>query len=205
MKVKICGLTTADQVKTCINNGANYCGFILNYPKSHRYIQFAKAKELTNIKKINTKYVGVLVNPKNSELEKFSKLNIDYFQIYGNFHHKSILEIRNKFKKKIIVALQVKNRKDVMGYKEFQSIADIILWDSSGLEKSLEWNFNWIKSVPKNVVKMIAGNIDSQKLEKISKLADIVDVSGALETNKVKDILKIKNFLKIINKIKNED
>ena len=69
----------------------------------------------------------------------------------------------------------------------------------------MEWNFNWIKSVPKNVVKMIAGNIDSQKLEKISKLADIVDVSGALETNKVKDILKIKNFLKIINKIKNED
>ena len=92
-----------------------------------------------------------------------------------------------------------------MVYKEFQNIADIILWDSSGLEKSLEWNFNWIKSVPKNVVKMIAGNINSQKLEKISKLADIVDVSGALETNKVKDILKIKNFLKIINKIKNED
>ena len=92
-----------------------------------------------------------------------------------------------------------------MNYKKFQNIADIILWDSSGLEKSLEWNFNWIKSVPKNVVKMIAGNIDSQKLEKISKLADIVDVSGALETNKVKDILKIKKFLKIIKKIKNED
>ena len=205
MKVKICGLTTADQVKTCIDNGANYCGFILNYPKSHRFIQFAKARELTNITKKNTKYVGVLVNPKNSELKKFSKLNIDYFQIYGNFYRESILEIKNKFKKKIIIAIQVKNQKDIMAYKEFQNIADIILWDSSGLEKSLEWNFNWIKSVPKNVVKMIAGNIDSQKLEKISKLADIVDVSGALETNKVKDILKIKNFLKIINKIKNED
>ena len=205
MKVKICGLTTADQVKTCIDNGANYCGFILNYPKSHRFIKFAKARELTNITKKNTKYVGVLVNPKNSELKKFSKLNIDYFQIYGNFYRESILEIKNKFKKKIIIAIQVKNQKDIMAYKEFQNIADIILWDSSGLEKSLEWNFNWIKSVPKNVVKMIAGNIDSRKLEKISKLADIVDVSGALETNKVKDILKIKNFLKIINKIKNED
>ena len=100
MKVKICGLTTADQVKTCIDNGANYCGFILNYPKSHRYIQFAKAKELTSITKKNTKYVGVLVNPKNRELEKFSKLNIDYFQIYGNFYRESILEIKNKFKKK---------------------------------------------------------------------------------------------------------
>tara|TARA_B100000686_G_scaffold308780_1_gene350153 strand:- start:184 stop:801 length:618 start_codon:yes stop_codon:yes gene_type:complete len=205
MKVKICGLTAADQVKTCIDYGANYCGFILNYPKSHRYIQFSKARELTNIIKKKTKYVGVLVNPKNNELEKFSKLNIDYFQIYGNFHRESILKIKNKFKKKIIVAIQVKNQKDIVAYKEFQNIADIILWDSSGLEKSLEWNFNWIKTVPKNVVKMIAGNINSQKLEKISKLADIVDVSGALETNKVKDILKIKNFLKIINKIKNED
>ena len=51
MKVKICGLSTAEQVKTSINLGANFCGFILNYPKSHRYIQFEKAKELTNIEK----------------------------------------------------------------------------------------------------------------------------------------------------------
>ena len=71
MKVKICGLSTAEQVKTSINNGANYCGFILNYPKSHRFIQFEKAKELTNIEKKNTKYVAVLVEPKDKELEKF--------------------------------------------------------------------------------------------------------------------------------------
>ena len=82
MKVKICGLSTAEQVKTSINLGANFCGFILNYPKIHRYIQFEKAKELTNIEKKKSKYVAVLVEPKNDELEKFSKLNIDYFQIY---------------------------------------------------------------------------------------------------------------------------
>ena len=52
---------------------------------------------------------------------------------------------------------------------------------------------------------MIAGNINVNKLEKISKLADIVDVSGALETNKVKDILKIKNFLSNIKKFNNEN
>ena len=51
MKVKVCGLSTVKQVKTCVELGANYCGFILNYPKSHRYIQLEKAKELTNIKK----------------------------------------------------------------------------------------------------------------------------------------------------------
>jgi len=205
MKVKICGLSTAEQVKTSISHGANFCGFILNYPKSHRFIQFEKAKELTNIEKKNTKYVAVLVEPKDKELEKFSKLNIDYFQIYGNHNSKSISNIKSKFNKKIIVAIQVKNEKDVLNYKEFENIADIILWDSSGLEYSLEWNYNWIKSVPKNITKMIAGNINIDKLEKISKLADIVDVSGALETNQVKDILKIKNFLNNIKKLNNEN
>ena len=38
LKVKICGLINKDSVITSINGGASYCGFILNYPKSHRYI-----------------------------------------------------------------------------------------------------------------------------------------------------------------------
>ena len=86
MKVKICGLSTAEQVRTSIKYGADFCGFILNYPKSHRFIEFEKAKVLTKIEKKNTKYVAVLVNPNEDELEKFSKLNIDYFQIYGNYN-----------------------------------------------------------------------------------------------------------------------
>ena len=205
MKVKICGLSTAEQVQTSIKYGADFCGFILNYPKSHRFIEFEKAKELTKIEKKNTKYVAVLVNPNEHELEKFSKLNIDYFQIYGNYNSNLISNIKSKFNKKIIVTIQVKNEKDVLNYKQFQDVADIILWDSSGLEYSLDWNFNWIRSVPNNITKMIAGNINIDKLKKILKLADIVDVSGALETNKVKDIIKIKNFLNSLKKLNNEN
>ena len=205
MKVKICGLSTAEQVQTSIKYGADFCGFILNNPKSHRFIEFEKAKELTKIEKKNTKYVAVLVNPDENELEKFSKLNIDYFQIYGNYNSNLISNIKSKFNKKIIATIQVKNEKDVLNYKQFQDVADIILWDSSGLEYSLDWNFNWIRSVPNNITKMIAGNINIDKLKKILKLADIVDVSGALETNKVKDIIKIKNFLNSLKKLNNEN
>tara|TARA_Y100000590_G_scaffold376857_1_gene442737 strand:- start:160 stop:777 length:618 start_codon:yes stop_codon:yes gene_type:complete len=205
MKVKVCGLSTEEQVKTCVNLGANYCGFILNYPKSHRFIQLEKAKKLTSLKKNDTKYVGVLVNPKHEELEKFSKLNIDYFQIYGNYKEKFISDIKSKYKKKIILAIQVKNKEDIDNYKKFENIADIILWDSSGFELSLDWNFDWIKSIQTNVPKMIAGNINIDKLEKVFNLADIVDVSGALETNKVKDISKIENFLNKVKKLKNEN
>ena len=83
-----------------------------------------------------------------------------------------------------------------------ESDSDIILWDSSGYEESLSWDYNWLKSIPVKTKKMIAGNITIDKLEDLVELADIVDVSGALETNKVKDINKIKKFtnkIKIIN------
>tara|TARA_B110000881_G_C18518075_1_gene486035 strand:- start:445 stop:1062 length:618 start_codon:yes stop_codon:yes gene_type:complete len=205
MQVKICGLTETDSIKACIDNKADYCGFILNYPKSHRFINYDKAVELTNTPKSGTKYVGVLVSPTENELEKFSKLNLDYFQIYGNYDKKNLQNIRSKYKKKIIMALQIKSKKDVFKYKTFEEVSDIILWDSSGLERSLSWNFEWIKSVPKHIIKMVAGNIDINKLEMISKLADIVDVSGALEVNKVKDITKIKSFLNKIQKINDQN
>ena len=202
MKVKICGLSKLSHVKACVDNGADFCGFILNYPKSHRYISFNKADKITKFNKKKTKFVGVLVNPTNDEFQKYSKLNIDYFQIYGKFSKKKLSDIKKKYKKKIIYTIQVKKKKDIMKYKFFKSSADLILFDSSGFEKSISWNFNWIKNI--SLTKMIAGNINIDKIDIISRFADIIDVSGALETNKVKDINKIKIFLKKIKQIKNE-
>ncbi len=203
MKVKICGLSNPEHVKTCINFNADFCGFILNYPKSHRFISFEKARELTSIKKNKTQYVGVLVEPNEEELIKYSKLKIDYFQIYGNFSRENIISFKSKFKKKIIFTIQVKSQKDIEKYKYYENAADIILFDSSGLEKSISWNFNWIKNIP--ITKMVAGNVDIDKLDNISNLADIVDVSGALETNKLKDIDKIKKFLNKIKEINDKN
>ena len=61
MEVKVCGLSTVEHVKTCVNLGANYCGFILNYPKSHRFIQLEKAKDLTSkiLEKPGIKYASL--------------------------------------------------------------------------------------------------------------------------------------------------
>ena len=202
MKLKICGLSNPREVETCVSRHVDYCGFILNYPKSHRYISLEKAKKLTDINKGKTKYVGVLVNPTEEELIKFSKLNLDYFQLYGNYDSNRLNKLKEKFKKKIITTIQVKNKDDVNKYKLVESGSDIILWDSSGYEESLSWDYNWLKSIPVKTKKMIAGNITIDKLENLVELADIVDVSGALETNKVKDINKIKKFtnkIKIIN------
>jgi phosphoribosylanthranilate isomerase len=205
MKLKVCGLSNPIEVDTCVSHHVDYCGFILNYPKSHRYISLEKAKNLTNINKGNTKYVGVLVNPNEEELITFSKLNLDYFQLYGNYDSIMLKKLKEKFKKKIITTIQVRNKDDVNKYKLVESESDIILWDSTGYEESLSWDYNWLKSIPVKKKKMIAGNITIDKLENLVELTDIVDVSGALETNKVKDINKIKKFTKKIKIINDAD
>ena len=201
MQAKICGLTTIEQVETCISYGTNFCGFILNYKKSHRFIDYQTAKQLTQINKQGAFYVGVLVNPSKSELKKFCNLNLDYFQIYGDYSKEQLKEIKINYKKKIIISLQIKQEQDILKYKIYEDIADIILFDSSGLHQSLSWNYNWIKQVPSSITRMLAGNISIDILEKLKEITDIVDVSGALETDKVKDLNKIKNFLKKIKQI----
>ena len=199
MQVKVCGLKTAEQVESCIKHKADFCGFILNYKKSHRFIDYQTADRLTKITKKNTAYVGVLVNPTVNELKTFSNLKLDYFQIYGDLTLEQISLIKSNYNKKIIMSIQVKERRDVLKYKIDENIADIILFDSSGLHQSLSWDYTWIKNVPSSIKKMLAGNIDIDMLENLKEITDIVDVSGALETDKVKDINKIKKFL---NKIK---
>ena len=205
MKLKVCGLSSRIEVETCVSLNVDYCGFILNYPKSHRYISFEKAKKLTNINKKNTKYVGVLVKPSEDQLSQFSKLNLDYFQLYGNFYSKELKRIKEKFKKKLIYSIQVKKKEDINKYKLIEDDTDVILWDSSGYEESLSWDFKWLKPVSTKVEKMIAGNITIDKIKNLVNLADTIDVSGALETNKVKDINKIKEFNAEIKKISHEN
>ena len=200
MLAKICGLAEKNQVKTCLEYGASMCGFILFYPKSHRNLSLQKVSELTSIKNSKSN-VAVMVKPSKSDLEKIKDLNFQYYQIYGNQDPAEINEIKKKNNVKIIKALTIETGKDVLKYKKYEAVSDIILFDSIGREKSLSFDHSLLKDVPKNVIKMIAGNIQVQDLEKISKIADIVDVSGAVETEKKKDLTKIKEFLLKIKEI----
>ena len=200
MLAKICGLAEKNQVKTCLEYGTSMCGFILFYPKSHRNLSLQKVSELTSIKNSKSN-VAVMVEPSKSDLEKIKDLNFQYYQIYGNQDPAEINEIKKKNNVKIIKALTIETGKDVLKYKKYEAVSDIILFDSIGREKSLSFDHSLLQDVPKNVIKMIAGNIQVQDLEKISKIADIVDVSGAVETEKKKDLTKIKEFLLKIKEI----
>ena len=208
MKAKICGVKNFETLNFIINHKypPKFLGFICNYRKSKRYLNFKNLKKLLNCKKRKKiKFVSVLVNPNEIILRKIKKLNFDYLQLYDVSPEKTKV-IKKKFKIKIITAITVKNLKDVLKYKNFVNISEIILFDSKGYEKSLGFNHQLLKNVTHPINKMLAGNIKyNDKLDKYEKITDIIDISGSLETRGEKDNLKIDKFLRNIKKVNDKD
>ena len=207
MDAKICGIKDLKTLNYIINhnNPPKFIGFITNYPKSIRYIEHEDLKRLININKKKINFVSVLVSPNDEILEKIKDLNFDYYQLYDVSPEKTKI-IKEKYKVKIITALTIENKNDIEEYKKFESISEIILFDSKGYEKSVGFDHELLKNVTTTVNKMLAGNIQyDDRLDKYSKITDIIDISGSLETSGEKDISKIKIFLENIGKIKNEN
>jgi len=207
MDAKICGIKDSKTLNYIVNhnNPPKFVGFITNYPKSKRYVEHKNLKRLININKKKINFVSVLVSPNDEVLEKIKDLNFDYYQLYDVSPEKTKI-IKEKYKVKIITALAIENISDVEEYKKFESISEIILFDSKGYEKSIGFDHQLLNNVPTSVNKMLAGNIRyDDKLDKYSKITDIIDISGSLETSGEKDISKIKIFLDNISKIKNEN
>ena len=207
MDAKICGIKDSKTLNYIVNhnNPPKFIGFIANYPKSIRYVEHENLKRLINIDKKKINFVSVLVSPNDEVLEKIKDLNFDYYQLYDVSPEKTKI-IKEKYKVKIITALTIENKNDVEEYKKFESISEIILFDGKGYEKSVGFDHQLLNNVSTKVNKMLAGNIQyDDKLDKYSKITDIIDVSGSLETSGEKDILKIKIFLENISKIKNEN
>jgi len=200
---KICGISDPDTLDFIINHPypPQFIGFICNYKKSSRYVEIEKLNELLAIDKKKSNFVAVLVKPDEDILEKIKHLPFDYYQIY-DCTPDEIKSIKEKYNKKIITALTIRDENDVQKYPLYSDVTDIYLFDSKGYEKSMAFNHSLIEKIKINKQLMIAGNIQvNDNLENYKKIADIVDISGGLETSGVKDKSKIDIFL---NKVKNE-
>ena len=151
MKTKICGISDLETLKYLINhpNPPQYIGFIVNYPKSKRFVEYDRLKELLKVDKKNSEYVAVLVQPNENILEEIKDLPFDYYQIY-DCSLNEINFIKKKYNRKIIVAITVKDQNDVIKYMEYNEIADIILFDSKGYEKSISFDHQLIKNLKIN-------------------------------------------------------
>ena len=201
--IKICGVTDPRTLDFILNHPhpPKFVGFITNYEKSKRFIEYEKLKKLINVKRNQVNFTSVLVKPTDEILERIKNLNFDYYQLYDVSPERT-KEIKFKYKIKIITALTISNKNDVDKYKDFTDISDIILFDSKGYHKSESFDHNLLNGVSKELNKMIAGNIQINDIPSFKNKDFIIDLSGALENEEgKKDINKINKLLNLSSKI----
>jgi phosphoribosylanthranilate isomerase len=200
---KICGIKDLGTLNFIINHPypSQFIGFICNYKKSSRYIGVEKLNELLKLDKKKSNFVAVLVKPDETILEEIKHLPFDYYQIY-DCTPEEIKEIKLKYNKKIISALTVSNQDDINKYKAFEDVADILLFDSKGYEKTQSFNHNFLDNINVSKPIMVAGDIKTDDLNNFKDKPFLIDVSGNLESEKgVKDINKIDKFLNTVHNI----
>ena len=202
MKIKICGLNPARDVQLCIDLKINYLGFVF-YEKSPRNVSLPDIKILSKYNKKNSRFVAVTVNPNNEFIKKNLIGNFDYIQLHGSETKNRITEIKT-MGFKIIKTIKVREIQDIDKYKEFDN-ADIILFDTPGMEKSLEFPKNLITNLPTGAKYALAGSVSENNVENISKFGvNFFDLSSSLEGQLgYKDHHKITSFINKINELKN--
>ena len=202
MKIKVCGLNPTRDVQLCIDLKIQYLGFVF-YNKSPRNVNLSDIKILSKYNKKNSAFVAVTVNPENEFIEKNLVGNFEFIQLHGSETKERLMEIKN-MGFKIIKAIKVKEEQDIEKYKEFSN-ADIILFDTPGMEQSLKFPEKLITKLPMGKKYALAGSISEDNVSNISKLGvNFFDLSSNLENQLgYKDHHKIKSFMNKINELKN--
>ena len=204
MKVKICGLHPVRDVQICIDLKVDLLGFVF-YKKSPRNLNINDIKILNNYKKLNSLFVAVAVNPSNELIKNVILGNFDYIQLHGSETAERVKEIKS-MGLKIIKAIKITEERDINEYEKYDE-ADMILFDTPGMERSIKFPKKLISKLPKGERFALAGSISVNNIENIAKLGvTFCDLSSSLELDKqigYKDHQKIKKFIDKVNELKN--
>ena len=205
MKIKICGLNPTRDVQTCIDLNVHFLGFVF-YDKSPRNTDL---KEISILKSYNPKtshYVSVCVDPTDTFIKENILGNFEYIQLHGSETSERVKEI-NSMGIKVIKAIKIKDQRDVALYKNYENVTDLILFDSTSMERSQSIPKNLLSELPKGEKFGLAGAINLENIQEYSQLGfNFLDLSSGLERENLKgykDHLKIKSFMNKINELKN--
>jgi phosphoribosylanthranilate isomerase len=200
LKVKICGLTTAEAVKAA--EGADFAGFIF-YPPSPRHLDAKKAATLAA--HTTAKKVAVVVDADDAYLKEIvTTLKPDYLQLHGDETPARVREIKSAFGIPAIKAIRVASGDDAARAHAFEEIADMLLFDArppKGLPGGNGLAFDWRILANRSFVKpwFLSGGLTADNIEEAVRIsgAKMVDVSSSLESDPgIKDPSLVQEFVK---------
>ena len=190
-KIKFCGLSRPCDIEAANELKPEYVGFVFA-EKSKRYVTPEKAKELKLMLDPEIKAVGVFVNENLERVVRLLNNDVIHIaQLHGSEDEDYIRRLRNLTDKPIIKAFRIEAARDIASAES--CTADYVLLDSgAGTGTVFDWKL--IQDIRRPY--FLAGGLGVHNVENAVKLLRpfAVDVSSGIETNGVKDKIKMAEF-----------
>jgi phosphoribosylanthranilate isomerase len=130
IRVKICGLTTPEQVEAAAAAGAAYVGFVF-FPKSPRAVTPAQAAELALVTPVGVAKVALVVNASDAELDEITEtVPLDMLQLHGSETPERVAEIRARYGLPVMKAIGIADEDDLAAIDLYSDVADQLLIDA---------------------------------------------------------------------------
>ena len=191
-KVKICGLSTKEAVRTAVSAGADYIGFV--FAPSKRQVTLEQATELAKLIPSHIQKVGVFVSPSQSELlEAIDKVGLNMVQIHGQVAD----DLFDDLPCASIQAVQVDGDGHVPNFQ-----TDYLLFDAPVAGSGQTFDWGQLDTAELAQPFFIAGGLNEDNVAKAIQhfTPYAVDVSSGVEIDGQKDHEKIRRF---IERVKN--
>lgn len=204
VKIKICGLTRAEDVQAAVKAGADAVGFV--FTASPRRISIEKAIELSACVPGGVLRVGLFLDQDRSEIERVTgSVPLDILQFHGSETEHEC----NRFSLPWLKAVSMEDAESVIqAEKEFPGAAGLLLDShSKGMRGGSGRSFDWSLSRPVEKPVWLAGGLNENNvIEAIQTVRPYaVDVSSGVESEPgIKDPVRLKAFVKAVRKAVNE-
>ncbi|SUZ33176.1 N-(5'-phosphoribosyl)anthranilate isomerase [Roseibaca ekhonensis] len=189
-RVKICGLTRAQDLDHAAKAGASYAGFVF-FPKSPRNLTLEAARDLALAAPVGLAKVALVVNADDAMLDAIlAQVPIDMIQLHGSETPARVAEIHARFGLPVMKAVGIATADDLPKLAQFEAVADQILVDAkpaqdAALPGGNGLSFDWRLIAGRDWVKpwMLAGGLTPDNVAEAIRLtgAQLVDVSSGVE------------------------
>ena len=195
-KIKICGLKRPEDIRAVNEAQPDFAGFVIEVSKSRRNVSVEQVRELAKVLSKQIQAVGVFVNaPLDLVAGLLNDGTLALAQLHGSEDEAYIRQLRQMIDKPLLQAFSIRTEADIE--RALQSSADYLLLDQGGgTGQCFDWSL-----VPELARPFfLAGGLGASNLsEAISQVKPwAVDLSSSLETDGVKDPIKIQAAVKMV-------
>lgn len=206
-RVKICGITRTQDIRSVVDAGADAIGFVF-FPPSPRNVTVELAQELVKQVPAYVQTVGLFVNASSDEiLEVLKTVSLDVLQFHGDETPEQCQNIAKLTGRRWYKAIQVKPDLDVIStIQQYQQVgASAMLLDAwhPELKGGTGHSFDWTQFPQLDIPLILAGGLKPENIEDAIKTtgAYAVDVSGGVESAKgIKDQQLIEKFMQGVHR-----